>query len=83
MLDLERMEKLLASEFGVTADMGDSGIGGRTLEAEVDTKRGPVYIFAISGGVRIGKPNGSATYLYECSNGHFFAVLRQIVKANS
>lgn len=82
MLSMERV-KIFLEGLGAAVTRGTTEAGHPKIEAEIETARGRLSIFAIAEGARLAKPNGTVKYLYGCSDGQFAAVVRQTVKANS
>lgn len=82
MLYLKRVKGMLENlGMNVTVETGEDG--QEALNASIETKRGPLTVFVIARGARLGKPNGTSKYLYECTDGKLSAVVRQTIKANS
>lgn len=83
MLSMERV-KIFLEGLGAAVTSGTTELTGQpSIEATIETARGPLCIYAVAKGARLAKPNGTVKYLYGCSDGQFAAVVRQTVKANS
>lgn len=82
MMSLERVIKALET-LGMNAQETTTEGGEWAVEAEIETKRGRFSVYAIAGGAKLCKPNGSTKYLYECSESKLRAVALQTIKANS
>ena len=52
------------------------------MVASIETGRGLLSVLCLPEGARLGKPNGSSKYLYECSEAKLWAVVEQTIKAN-
>lgn len=81
MLNLQRVNTLL-TRLGFNTDLGKAENGEPALTAKLATVRGDIFVFAMAGGARIAKPNGTAKYYYEVSDAKFAQYIRQILAAN-
>lgn len=79
-MDLHRVNLLLGN-LGFDSHIGKDESGEPAITATLPTRRGDIQIFAIARGARIAKPNGTAKYYYEVSDGKFAQYVRQIMKA--
>lgn len=68
MLYLNRT-KLVLEALGMNVSVETTEDGQEALNATIETKRGPLTVFAIAKGARLGKPNGTSKYLYGCTDG--------------
>lgn len=81
MMNIERVEKLLKN-LGFDTRMAKTEAGENCVTATLTTKKGNVHIFAVPGGARISKPNGTVKFHYEVSEGQFAKYVKQTLAAN-
>lgn len=70
------------SRIGMNVEMKTGEDGKPTVNATIETGRGTLSVFCIAKGARLGKPNGTSKYLYECSEAKLWATVEQTIKAN-
>lgn len=56
--------------------------GEQMVTATFQTKNGEMAVYAIAGGARIGKPNGSHKYYYEISDAKLARYVQQVIENN-
>lgn len=81
MMNLDRVAVGL-SRIGMDVEMKTGEDGKPTLVATIETGRGTLSVLCIAKGARLGKPNGTSKYLYECSEAKLRATVEQTIKAN-
>lgn len=81
MMNLDRVAVGL-SRIGMDVEMKTGEDGKPTLVATIETGRGTLSVLCIAEGARLGKPNGTSKYLYECSEAKLRATVEQTIKAN-
>lgn len=81
MMNLDRVAAGL-SRIGMNVETKTGEDGKPTVVASIETGRGLLSVLCVPEGARLGKPNGSSKYLYECSESKLWAVVEQTIKAN-
>lgn len=80
-MNLDRVAARL-SALGMSVERGTDEAGTPTVTATMETGRGLLSVLCLAQGARIGKPNGTSKFLYQCSDNKLSAVVAQTIKAN-